>query len=735
MIPSTPFSFDIGQKLSLLGYRLPVFVHSEINQVTSTYNTLAKTLTDFGQTFCFIDAVDFKLTDKINKTLGAESGHIILDVTQGFDLKLFMTLAGKIKAGHILFCLLPKLSDYLKEIDKTSLNWISHAYDKPPLPVTSNLFKQHFYKTITGNSPGFILSNQTEQAWHDFFSLKSTFINNIHTNNNWLPPTGKLNSEQECIFGSLCTAKSSLYLISAMRGRGKSFLIARFFEHLVSNSISVKYTAPKKSLLQTNFDSIAYFIAPDQLSLLCEQQNSQKIAKWLIVDEAAMMPIAKLKKWLPYFEHVVLTTTLEGYEGTGHGLRLKFINQQSHIELLHLTTPIRFNHNDPLELLAADLYLANMHSLPSTYSINQPSKLDDTHSILVTNKASIEYKQGFKCDDLILAKSLYLFFAKIHYQTSPNDLRRLFDDPSQHFFYIENNSSASLSLEDKVAAAAWVIHEGGASYDLANAIWMGTRRPQGNLVAQSLAIHADSMIMPTLIGLRISRIGVSHNLRRHKIASNLIESIKIFAYKKEYDYLSVSFGYEPHLVAFWAYHEFKLVHVSHKADASSGQLSCMMIFPISTPAKNETNKLALDLSKLQSLLTHFSEIAPSTSLGIRSALLNTLTSNKYITSLERLIEKSAFKKHKDVLQNLCFDNRPIFASLIGFACHGRSFEASRIALSIFLEHLISDDNLDLYNSLNEALSQPNPINKDQTRYLKDILKQHLKNKNLLHFKI
>ena len=64
------------------------------------------------------------------------------------------------------------------------------------------------------------------------------------------------------------------------------------------------------------------FIAPDELFLALQNDPSFSENAWLFVDEAAMLPIAQLSAFSHYFKHILFTTTIHSYEGTGRGLSL-----------------------------------------------------------------------------------------------------------------------------------------------------------------------------------------------------------------------------------------------------------------------------------------------------------------------------------------------------------------------------------------------------------------------------
>ncbi|SUB15592.1 tRNA(Met) cytidine acetyltransferase TmcA [Pantoea agglomerans] len=143
--------------------------------------------------------------------------------------------------------------------------------------------------------------------------------------------------------------------------------------------------------------------------------------------------------------------------------------------------------------------------------------------------------------DFSALEAAYRLLTSAHYRTSPLDLRRLLDAPGMQLWRAGDASA--------LQGALWLVEEGGLEPALAQAVWAGTRRPRGNLVAQSLAAHAGLAEAATLRSLRISRIAVAAERRRLGTGQQLVAAAASAAVG--YDYLSVSFGYTESLWAFW----------------------------------------------------------------------------------------------------------------------------------------------------------------------------------------
>ena len=88
------------------------------------------------------------------------------------------------------------------------------------------------------------------------------------------------------------------------------------------------------------------FYSPDNLLALCHTEHLCR--DWLIIDESGTMPIAQLIALCQHFLGVLMTTTVQGYEGTGRGFILKLGDSIPKLQNYQLTVPIRWAQDDPL---------------------------------------------------------------------------------------------------------------------------------------------------------------------------------------------------------------------------------------------------------------------------------------------------------------------------------------------------------------------------------------------------
>ncbi|KAK7260073.1 hypothetical protein RIF29_25818 [Crotalaria pallida] len=166
----------------------------------------------------------------------------------------------------------------------------------------------------------------------------------------------------------------------------------------------------------------------------------------LVVDEAAGIPLQLVKSLLgPYL--VFLSSTVNGYEGTGRSLSLKLLQQleeQSRVpakstkgsvsgflfEKIELSESIRYDSGDPIEIwLNALLCLDVSNAIPILSRLPPPSECDLYY---VNRDTLFSYH---KDSEIFLQRMMALYVAS-HYMNSPNDLQLMADAPAHHLFVL-----------------------------------------------------------------------------------------------------------------------------------------------------------------------------------------------------------------------------------------------------------------------------------------------------------
>lgn len=477
--------------------------------------------------------------NKAKSLLGQEFQHAIFDATQAFNLDALAMLIGSLVKGSVLILLLPK--DFAHWQDQDSLRW-----NESPNPIAVPNFIAHLNQ---------VLAEQHYATYHHIAYLNEPFSNL---------------QEQQNLLQQLLNSDKPIKVVIGKRGRGKSALAGQF-----SHYYNCVVTAPNKHSLTSffRFAKLATpFYAPDELI----EAAIDPFPDYLIIDEAAMIPLPILTKLLQLAvmrnRHILLTTTVEGYEGTGQGFLLKLLSNRS-CDFFYLDQPIRWNANDQLEQFSDRLMLNGIFTL----------NIKKTTSNQFVNYSLIERH------DINALKQIYYLLKIAHYQTTLIDLRRLFD--------AQNLMVWQAKIGDQGVAAAITINEGNLTQALIEEIWKGSRRPKGNLVAQSLVAHAGVKLAAKLQSVRINRIAVIEEYRRQRIAHRLVQSIFDYAIMQNKDFVSVSFAFSDDNYRFWLACGFTVVHIASRKEASSGTYSLMAIKAISQSGHSLVTKLQYKLKR------------------------------------------------------------------------------------------------------------------------------------------
>ncbi|ENC2489424.1 tRNA cytosine(34) acetyltransferase TmcA [Escherichia coli] len=484
------------------------------------------------------DAENHCSPSALQTLLGREFRHAVFDARQSFDAAAFAALSGTLKAGSWLVLLLPVWDEWENQPDADSLRW-----SDCPDPIATPHFVQHFKRVLTANNDA-ILWRQNQP-----FSLA-----HFTPRTDWHPATGAPQPEQQQLLQQLLTMPPGVAAVTAARGRGKSALAGQLISRIAGSAI---VTAPAKAATDVlaQFAGEKFrFIAPDALLASDEQ------ADWLVVDEAAAIPAPLLHQLVSRFPRTLLTTTVQGYEGTGRGFLLKFCARFPHLHRFELQQPIRWAQGCPLEKMVSEALVFDDENFTHTPQGN----------IVIS-----AFEQTLWRSEPETPLKVYQLLSGAHYRTSPLDLRRMMDAPGQHFLQAAG--------ENEIAGALCLVDEGGLSQELSQAVWAGYRRPRGNLVAQSLAAHGSNPLAATLRGRRVSRIAVHPARQREGTGRQLIAGA--LQYIHDLDYLSVSFGYTEELWRFWQRCGFVLVRMGNHREASSGCYTAMALLPMSDAGK------------------------------------------------------------------------------------------------------------------------------------------------------
>ena len=169
-----------------------------------------------------------------------------------------------------------------------------------------------------------------------------------------------------------------------------------------------------------------------------------------------------------------------------------------------------------------------------------------------------------------LLEKLFGLLVQSHYRTTPSDLRQLLDGPG--------TSLRMVLGSDGVGPQAVLVtrEEGGFDAALAEQVARGERRPQGHLLAQSLAAHCGSREALTARWRRVARIAAHPQRRREGLGRQLLEEDMVSAAQHGIGLYGAAFGAEASLLRFWLALGFVPVRLGITREAATGEYAVMV---------------------------------------------------------------------------------------------------------------------------------------------------------------
>ena len=299
----------------------------------------------------------------------------------------------------------------------------------------------------------------------------------------------------------------------------------------------------------------------------------------VIVDEAASMPIPVVRtisgiskkgssgtdelNW-GLQRHVILSSTVHGYEGTGRSLAIKLFAELEKMYStskgntinytnIKLETPIRYNRNCNVEKFLNKFLLLNSDEGDTKETALPP--IANTNFFVLSPCIFLPYFKGVLPSDNdnpleIILNSAYSLFTTSHYRNSPEDIRRMMvgDGGSQLTRHgigvlIEKKDKTNNDKNNSVniLSAVHFAFEGGSSYGTSGSsssdgsIRSGDVSVQGHLAPGVLENYyqekrqsSDNSSFSNILGLRVVRIATRPNAQRMGYGKTLMRGLEDF---------------------------------------------------------------------------------------------------------------------------------------------------------------------------------------------------------------
>ncbi|MDR9480361.1 MAG: GNAT family N-acetyltransferase [Spiribacter sp.] len=473
--------------------------------------------------------------------LGQTLEAAVIDTHAGLDPDDWGALSGAVQGGGALIILSPPANEWAERLEPAPQPWLSHG-------LTAADLRHGFVRRL--------IRHLSEDALVECLDLPTSprrqpVIEPLNPDSITGLSEATANAQQQRVIEALehlaHQPTPQVVLITAERGRGKSAALGMAMRALQGHTL--RLTGPSRAAVATACqyagDAAPAFLAPEHV---------RPEPTPLIVDEAAALPLGTLERWLSDNPRCALSATVHGYEGSGRGLLLRLVKslEQRGVNLLplQLEQPLRFPPSDPLEE-----WIARWLLLRPTPPSPNPAK---AKAALRIERESPERLS----DDESPLKKVYGLLFSAHYQTRPRDLRQLLDDPE---IVIE-----CAWRDQQLVGVLLARREGGFSRALCHAVYHGTRRPSGHLIAQSLTFHAGIADAAASRGLRIQRLAVRAEDQRQGVGQALVERARTLAMNEGLDWLGTSFGGRTDLVDFWQQTGLDCVRIGNRLEPRSG---------------------------------------------------------------------------------------------------------------------------------------------------------------------
>jgi N-acetyltransferase 10 len=296
----------------------------------------------------------------------------------------------------------------------------------------------------------------------------------------------------------------------------RSFEALGYKEHLDYDVVTSTNPAFNKAVVRVNV-----YRSHRQTIAYIQPQHAERAshAELLVIDEAAAIPLPLVKALFgPYL--VFLSSTVNGYEGTGRSLSLKLIQQLRNqagsrtdgvsgrtLREVTLDEPIRYANGDRVEKWLHNLLCLDCtkSSPPLAGGCPHPKECElflvERDTLFSYHKASEQFLQDMM--------SLYV---SSHYKNTPNDLQMLSDAPAHQLYVLLGPNSAKSGGRPDILCVVQVCMEGNIARSSAMSGLAQGAKSNGDLIPWTVSQQFQDPEFASLSGARVVRIATHPNL-------------------------------------------------------------------------------------------------------------------------------------------------------------------------------------------------------------------------------
>ncbi len=365
------------------------------------------------------------------------------------------------------------------------------------------------------------------------------------------------------IYRFLMDKRSRSLMLKGDRGRGKSYTLGLSLALLAYNRITINVSVVSPSIYGIETIKRAIKIGAQSLGLKVQGNNTHlrvsglKVsfhapgtpieAELVIVDEAASMGIARLRRLAWRAKKIIISTTIHGYEGSGTVIA-RFMEKilPSPIRVYEMETPVRYLVGDPLEEWLYDTFMLKIPE--SVIKIEETRQMDNLRIVEISGNVLV--------NDTELLRRIYSLLLIAHYRNQPDHLLLILEDPHRAIY--------TAWLDNDLIGVAEIINE-------------NIEENEG----PSMTVDILEKILPLRFRqsksiARISRIAVHPRIQRRGIGSLFLRKLEKELGQRGISLISVVFGRND-VLRFWTANEYLPFYMSPRFNKVTGEKNIAVI--------------------------------------------------------------------------------------------------------------------------------------------------------------
>jgi len=381
------------------------------------------------------------------------------------------------------------------------------------------------------------------------------------------------------VFAGFLRSRGRSFVVVGDRGRGKSGFLALATALLIQRKMVgfLPVTAPTPHNVQSFFAVLAKALKELDIEYHVIEKYGLVIGvsgRWFhvryhtpdqvsggsftIVDEAAAIGPARLRRIIRYSRRLLVATTVHGYEGSGRTFTKMVIDWMPEPkQVVTMRYPVRYAPGDPLEEWLYKTLVLRPY-LPQIKKVEKEPKY-------------VWFKPEELVDNKPLLRQVYSVLVEAHYRNEPNDLAMMIDAPHYEVHALVVDDGKPLAVAETAYDSCEMPYESRMLVDL-------------------LSQYAGELICVEP-GARIVRIAVHPQFQRRGYGSKLLVAIEKWGLNRKLGWIGAVFS-RSEVIGFWLRNGYYVVYISPRFNKVTGEKNIAVAKPLTQKSREAIVKAA-----------------------------------------------------------------------------------------------------------------------------------------------